>query len=115
MGFTKTHTLACSFDPSTSKVKHACAVRFDEDHATIPSSELLFPGSILLTAMDDAILNLPEVHVDITSTPHLGSIPLSQWFFPSWVFHWAVQLTMIHIIISHLSFNLQEGHLYLNF
>jgi hypothetical protein len=55
MGFTKSHVLIHWWAPSTNQIKHAFAVRFDENNVQLSPDAHPGPGSLLLTTTDTSI------------------------------------------------------------
>jgi hypothetical protein len=52
LGFTKSCLIVCYFDPTTSTVKHASAVRFDEYNTRLYDGDKLSPGALILSGTD---------------------------------------------------------------
>jgi len=77
MEFTKSRLLIRWFDPSTNMVKHSTAARFDEVNTTLPNTNDLSPGSLLLSNTPPPTIKQPEVIIDISTNPTLESIPFT--------------------------------------
>jgi hypothetical protein len=73
MGFTKSRLLIRWFDPTTNKVKHANAVRFDEYNVPLTSTDKPSPGTLLL--QNDTLTDIPSptTEINLSETPHLQS------------------------------------------
>jgi hypothetical protein len=76
MGFTKSRLLIHWLDPTTTTVKLACAVYFDEYNTPTSTNDHISPGSILLH--DPSSTNLPstpDYTIDISDHPYLDAPP----------------------------------------
>jgi len=76
LGFTKSRLIVRWYDPSTSMVKHASAVRFDEFNTKLTESDRLSPGALILSGQPPSELE-PTCCVDISDFPYLGSTPFT--------------------------------------
>jgi hypothetical protein len=76
LGFTKSRLIVRWYDPTTSSVKHASAVRFDEFNTKLMESDQLSPGAMILSGQQPS---LPEstTSVDISDFPYLGTTPFT--------------------------------------
>jgi hypothetical protein len=74
--FTKSRLLVRWYDPLTKTVKHASAVRFDEQNTRLHSMNTLSPGALILAGTEP---NLPESTscIDITDYSFLGTPPFT--------------------------------------
>ena len=55
LGFTKSRLIVRWYDPTTQTVKHASAVRFDENNARLHPTDTLSPGALLLTGSEPTL------------------------------------------------------------
>ncbi len=76
LGFTKSRLIVRWYDPSTNTVKHASAVRFDENNTRLYPTDTLSPGALILSGTDPC-LEEPISYVDIADHPHLGTKPFT--------------------------------------
>ena len=76
LGFTKSRLIVRWYDPSTNTVKHASAVRFDENNTRLYPTDTLSPGALILSGTDPC-LEEPISYVDLADHPHLGTKPFT--------------------------------------
>jgi hypothetical protein len=76
LGFTKSCLIVQYFDPTTSTVKHASAVRFDEYNTRLYENDKLSPGALILSGTNPPTLE-PYTTVDIIDKPHLETPPFT--------------------------------------
>jgi hypothetical protein len=76
LGFTKSCLIVCYFDPTTSTVKHASAVRFDEYNTRLYDGDKLSPGALILSGTDPPNLE-PYMTVNSINTPLLETHPFT--------------------------------------
>jgi hypothetical protein len=76
LGFTKSRLIIRYWDPSTSTVKHAHAVRFDELNTRLNENDPLSPGALILSGTETPTIETSTT-VDITDHPHLDTPPFT--------------------------------------
>jgi len=77
LGFTKSRLIVRWYDPTTQTVKHASAVRFDENNARLHPTDTLSPGALLLTGSEPTLPDSTATCIDIIDHPHLGTAPFT--------------------------------------